>query len=87
MLSPAPTPPSTGTAGTGRKRARVDDEPEIEQMLQIASGQYGDSQVQFQSQELVRDDTYYMQDGSLVLQVENTLFNVSLSPCDKPSPG
>lgn len=26
----------------------------------------------------VRDDKYYMEDGSCVLQVENTLFNVSL---------
>ena len=28
---------------------------------------------------IVRDTTYYMQDGSCVLQVENTLFNVCLA--------
>lgn len=46
-----------------RKRARVDDE--IEDMLGTSH-----------SAELVRDSTYYMEDGSCVLQVGNTLFNV-----------
>ncbi len=49
-----------------RKRARVDDE--IEDMLGTSH-----------SAELVRDSTYYMEDGSCVLQVGNTLFNVSVS--------
>ena len=31
---------------------------------------------------VVRDETYYMQDGSCILQVENTLFNVSSVGCD-----
>lgn len=34
------------------------------------------------SLQVVRDDTYYMQDGSCVLQVGNTLFNVCrVIPC------
>ncbi|KAI0683686.1 hypothetical protein BC835DRAFT_1423086 [Cytidiella melzeri] len=35
--------------------------------------------------ELVRDETYYMRDGSCVLQVENTLFNVHRTLLSKDS--
>lgn len=65
-----------------RKRARVEDEPEMGYTLQFGNGQYSAAQEQLKSgsAEIVRDDTYYMEDGSCVLQVENTLFNVSTSP-------
>ncbi|TCD70170.1 hypothetical protein EIP91_004640 [Steccherinum ochraceum] len=80
MVSPAPTP------GSGRKRARVDEEPEIEELLQM-SPQYRESSKpsppHFEG--IVRDDTYYLEDGSLVLQVENTLFNIHRTTLSKDS--
>lgn len=58
-----------------KKRARVDDE--IEEMLNIQiPDSPGPQRCVLAS--AVRDDKYYMEDGSCVLQVENTLFNVSL---------
>lgn len=60
------------TASPSRKRARVDDEladvEEVNQELQPRS-----------SKDAVRDDSYYFPDGSCVLLVEDTLFNVCTS--------
>ena len=45
----------------------------------LKGGQFADAATLSQAsspQAVRRDDTYYMDDGSLVLQVENTLFNV-----------
>ena len=56
------------------KRKRVDEE--IEEMLQVPEDVVPGSVREVRPQPVVRDETYYMQDGSCVLQVENTLFNV-----------
>jgi hypothetical protein len=53
-----------------RKRPRYDD-------MQLRSGPESLSTT---DQMVKRDDTYYMSDGSCVLSVENTLFNVCFSP-------
>ncbi|EMD39797.1 hypothetical protein CERSUDRAFT_103745 [Gelatoporia subvermispora B] len=50
-----------------RKRARVENEDELHVLHELQSSQQIDT---------VRDDTYYLPDGSCILQVENTLFNV-----------
>jgi hypothetical protein len=52
-----------------RKRPRYDD-------MQLRSGPESLSE----KSTTVKDDTYYMSDGSCVLLVENTLFNVCFSP-------
>lgn len=63
---------------TPTKRKRVDQE--IEEMLQVPEEASGSGSVregrEGRPQLVVRDDTYYMQDGSCILQVEDTLFNV-----------
>ncbi|GJE97124.1 hypothetical protein PsYK624_133350 [Phanerochaete sordida] len=63
------------------KRTRVDQE--IEEMLQVSqTSQLSDTGLQtYASAEASlepaeRDETYYLQDGSFVLRVQNTLFNV-----------
>jgi len=89
MLSPAPTLSSTPN-GPGRKRPRVDEsqgtDREIAQKLLAGVGQYAEVMMQPRvSTELVRDDTYYLEDGSCVLQVENTLFNVHRTMLSKDS--
>ena len=61
-----------------RKRARVDDE--IEAML-VGNAQEYDTPVPSSENPRckgVRDKDYYMEDGSCVLRIENTLFNVSI---------
>lgn len=66
------------TASPSRKRARVDDEladvEEVNQELQPRS-----------SKDAVRDDSYYFPDGSCVLLVEDTLFNVHRSILSRDS--
>lgn len=52
-----------------RKRARIDELDEVIQELQSPSQS---------DEDLVRDDIYYFSDGSCILRVENTLFNVCL---------
>ncbi|EKM51541.1 uncharacterized protein PHACADRAFT_261745 [Phanerochaete carnosa HHB-10118-sp] len=65
------------------KRTRVDEE--VEEMLQVSlSGQQPDAVLQGfgspasepRNQPTIRDETYYLQDGSCILRVQNTLFNV-----------
>ncbi len=58
-----------------RKRAKVYEE--VERMLVHCPASRSQADEYHDSARLVRDDTYYLQDGSCVLQVENTLFNVS----------
>ena len=65
--------PVSDTQDTQSKRKRVDEE--IEEMLQVPEEGIAPTS-QKRPQEAVRDETYYMQDGSCILQVENTLFNV-----------
>ncbi|KAH9947628.1 hypothetical protein B0H21DRAFT_821784 [Amylocystis lapponica] len=69
MLDQAQSPSS------GRKRARLEDEladsTEVVQQLQVSSVVN------------VRDDTYYLSDGSCVIRVQNTLFNVHRSVLSK----
>lgn len=69
--------PASDTFDSPTKRTRVDEE--IEQMLQVPEDRgasAGDVPQHTFSGQAIRDDTYYMQDGSCVLQVEDTLFNV-----------
>ncbi|THH30050.1 hypothetical protein EUX98_g4139 [Antrodiella citrinella] len=81
--SPAGTP--TGS-GSGRKRPRVDEDVGIAQAPLPAVGQYVEVQGQHRNfTELVRDDTYYLEDGSCILQVERTLFNVHRTILSKDS--
>jgi hypothetical protein len=77
--SPSPT---SETADSPTKRKRVDEE--IEKMLQVPEEPTSASFVEGQPEKLVRDETYYMDDGSCILRVEDTLFNVSL--CCLPDP-
>ncbi|KIP10200.1 hypothetical protein PHLGIDRAFT_101543 [Phlebiopsis gigantea 11061_1 CR5-6] len=74
MSSPAAAPsgkrsrsPSLAEDDFSLKRTRVDDE--IEEMLQLPEEHKLDGP-------LVKDDTYYLHDGSCIMRVENTLFNV-----------
>ncbi|KAH8104656.1 hypothetical protein BXZ70DRAFT_604629 [Cristinia sonorae] len=71
------------SSSAGRKRARLDEDSQMKQIHQLEFPSYPDTQAQIQSTEPVRDDTYYMSDGNIVLQVENTLFNVHRSILSK----
>ena len=62
------------------KRSKVDEE--LERMLVASPISYSEPSVDHlpslhHEHGVVHDDTYYMPDGSCVLRVENTLFNVS----------
>ena len=62
------------------KRSKVDEE--LERMLVASPSSYSEPSVDHphplhHERGVVHDDTYYMPDGSCVLRVENTLFNVS----------
>ncbi|KAJ3523349.1 hypothetical protein NM688_g8746 [Phlebia brevispora] len=58
------------------KRTRTDEE--VEEMLEPESPGSSEQSVElsYEQQKPVRDEAYYMQDGSCVLRVENTLFNI-----------
>lgn len=58
---------------TPSKRKRADEE--IEQMLQVIDTVPSS----VARTDVVRDDTYYLEDGSCILLVESTLFNVRSS--------
>lgn len=75
--------PIPGSPTMSRKRARTScTSDEIEAMLACKdSSQENTSHATavHLSATPERDDTYYFEDGSFVVQVENILFNVSLS--------
>ncbi|KDQ62689.1 hypothetical protein JAAARDRAFT_30590 [Jaapia argillacea MUCL 33604] len=59
--------------GTSRKRPRLDDEDVVDYLHH--NEEELDHPV-IKEPGVIRDDTYYMSDGSCILRVENTLFNV-----------
>lgn len=63
------------------KRIKVDEE--VEEMLQVAEDRGSLHQQAYPRGDepdapLERDDTYYLHDGSCVMRIENTLFNVCI---------
>lgn len=80
LNSPDSVPTTSGAGVMSRKRARTSTtSDEIEEML--GCGEESSSQQCIVKPETgfpKRDDSYYFEDGSFVLQVENTLFNVSM---------
>ncbi|KAK7681595.1 hypothetical protein QCA50_015328 [Cerrena zonata] len=78
-----------GSPSMSRKRARTScTSEEIEEMLACKDSSQESvthSTAVHPSATPVRDDTYYFEDGSFVLQVENTLFNVHRTILSKDS--
>lgn len=70
ILSPLPPTPEELTPGPSksRKRPRSESWPERDRSVSYTDSTMCD---------VVRDEKYYMEDGSCILLVENTLFNVS----------
>lgn len=74
------TPSGSGSGSPLRKRPRYDDSDTTDHddrtdKDKLATSGFCDDKP------LVRDPTYYMVDGSCVLQVEDTLFNVRPPAC------
>ncbi|KAI0081543.1 hypothetical protein K474DRAFT_1656325 [Panus rudis PR-1116 ss-1] len=82
-------PESSSASMASRKRARLDEEvlPAGSSTDQAESGsssrEVRSSENEPQRVAVERDDTYYMEDGSCILQVEYTLFNVHKSMLSK----
>ncbi|OCH92654.1 hypothetical protein OBBRIDRAFT_818230 [Obba rivulosa] len=67
---------TSGLRSPSRKRARLENEDELHVLHELQPAPQLD---------IVRDDTYYLSDGSCILQVENILFNVHRTVLSKDS--